>query len=297
MRRRYRKSYKRAGRTRFARKARAVRKAIVNKRYRALRKQTTQRRIAHPPAQFARLYYSTRNKLDATGGRFTISVYLRNFAGTAAEQGKYNAIKWHERYSHVKVHKVFVKITPNVTQTVNTTSTTINLIVKHVGLVLPVPPNAPYGEDLISDSNYTYRTLMNVPGTVCKRYPKTLTLCLRPKQWVAVGQPTAEVVEVDYNATTPNVKPVNTGRYSVAQKQGWISTSSLNPDFTGKPVYDDYLGSIAYTVDNWDPTSNFPFLVEYYAYCSFKNDRAAMYFGQIPKTISDDFEQIDINDQ
>lgn len=171
-----------------------------------------------------------------------------------------------EMYSHMKVHKIVVKFTPNFTANTDNSLDALKPICMAVA-PLPTMANAPITELKPNDTDYTYSALMNLPYSKSMSFKdgKSLVLFLKPRSYIATGQPTA----------TTNL--VQNGRFSTMQKAGWMSTATLNPDIP--KYYDDYLASYAFAISNFMATgnNNLSMQVDYYAYVSFKNDRSVIY--------------------
>ena len=246
-----------------SRKARIVRRFNFSRRYQKVRRAINTRKRSREYAVYKRLYVGEITEPIRKSG--LKNMYLASFVSTGPSEQYPKRLS--EMYTHCKVHKIVVKITPNFTANTSNTATTNIGPVKLVAAPLPSMPNGPSTEMKPNDTDYTYSTVMNLPGSKNITFAKgtSLVLFLKPKNWIGTGMPT--------QTTNTSVN----GRFNLTQKAGWMSTASLNNAIP--KYYDDYLASFCYAVSNHSATTTngLSFQIGYYAYCSFKNDRSVVY--------------------
>lgn len=237
------------------RKARLVRRMRVARQYRyarrTLRRRTANRQRAQ--VRYCRFYTNDEHSYINTN----IDTYDVFTWGNLANPSSGRSVKAIQtmaaKYGQFKTNLVVVKITPVATQIVSTSTTDYVAGTPHkmVGCVLP-NASARNNDGVQVD----YGTLMNLPGAKSVRYGKTLTLFIRPSQYVFNG-----------------LQNTSLGSNTIKVASQWQDTAML---LKAPPGGADYLGSYTYCFDQHTATAE-RLLIEYYFYCSFKGERSALF--------------------
>lgn len=186
------------------------------------------------------------------------------------------------KYAYFKIHKVVIKYTPAFTsQIINNTSDQLGAA-RIAYIQLPNHPTAPQTAMFTSETDYTYSRILNAGGKSA-RLGREITIFLKPRSYLAVGQPTASTT------ATGN------GRFNRVAPFGWHCTDALLSEFPGQ--YDDYVASYAIATDNAPPPAVI-YSRETYFYMSFKGEKSSLFNLPTPfDDITEPVESLVLHDQ